>query len=365
MPVTTSEVRTHIIEDFLAPPGAIPGARLPAIRALAERYLTSASTVSKAIENLAAEKMVVKKQGSGIYISSNIPSLPDAIQKKTIGFVVHSMTEPLGHRVLEGVEKIAAAQGYKLQVANSRFNPGTEEQIVRSMLAQGVSGLIIYPVARRQAGGEYLDEVRCKIPVVVTDLFQDAMNCSRVVFDNFDAGQKLTECLLESGRRNLLFITYSREHHHHSIKERLQGFQSAMRSAGLDCTDANLLECEMFLRESDTRLQQIFSDVDQALKSPCPPDAILCPTDFMAAALIRHLGAGGIRVPETVCVTGCDNAFFHKTIGPGKDFSMRWPTTDPDFNRMGEIAATMVVEMIEQKKYQMQTEKILPCPVLV
>ena len=60
-----------------------------------------------------------------------------------------------------------------------------------------------------------------------------------------------------------------------------------------------------------------------------------------------------------------DNNYFDGHLRTFNGLMTQWPTTDPNFRRMGEVAAELLIARIESKKTNMLVEKIMPCPLLI
>lgn len=360
----TTKVKNKILEKYIFAETAKKGDRLPAIRQLAVEFNVSAPTICKAIEALSAEGRVVKRLGSGVYLADpeQMPTFTHGGKK--IGIVVHSMTETLGHRVIEAAENVARRNGYAFELASSNYDYAAESQCVDDMVRRGVSGILIYPVAKRDSENEYLAKI--KLPLLVVDLYQEPMQKSRVIFDNYSAAYGMAEFLYDHGRKDILFLSYSHEYRHHAVEERLKGFRRAVEDEGIEVNEQRIYECGIFLSEKDSNLTDLLKYLDTLYAHiETASDAIICPTDFMAAAVIAHLSRRNISVPEQVCVTGFDNTYFDDKLGSFHGLMTKWPTTNPNFQRMGEVAAELLIAQIESKKSNTLVEKILPCTLLI
>jgi GntR family transcriptional regulator len=62
----------------------LPGAQLPSIRALAAELSINSRTVVKAYEHLAADGLVVMRQGQGVFVAENRGGVPAHARKKTL-----------------------------------------------------------------------------------------------------------------------------------------------------------------------------------------------------------------------------------------------------------------------------------------
>ena len=79
--------------------------------------------------------------------------------------------------------------------------------------------------------------------------------------------------------------------------------------------------------------------------------------DGMAIALIRALQRAGVAVPETLRVVGFDNH------AAGEFFEPAFPTSQPDFSRLGETAMDSLHQQITGAARRARTF-VLPVPTL-
>ncbi len=91
-----------------------PGDAIPSEGELAARFNVSQGTVRKAIDEMAAENMLVRRQGKGTFVSTHsdprsfyrfLRLVPDA------GGVTHAVSDPLSCSVLAATAEVAAALG--------------------------------------------------------------------------------------------------------------------------------------------------------------------------------------------------------------------------------------------------------------
>ena len=87
------------------------------------------------------------------------------------------------------------------------------------------------------------------------------------------------------------------------------------------------------------------------------PDAIITLTDSFVPPSISYLRSCNIAVPQDVVMCGFDNL-------PRNHTAEVWPTTNPDFVQMGEVAMEMLLEQIKTGRFT-PTGMVLPCPLLL
>ncbi len=365
----TSKIIGKIEVDFLHSKSSRPGQRLPAIRSLARKYSSSTATVSKAIEVLASNGLLDKKRGNGIFIAERpAANGSDNILNANgcIGFVCHNLDETLAHRVLKGVESEVNDKGKSLILSNSNYNCELEKQNLQKLYDQGISGVVLYPSPDRNRNYEYLADEFRDIFIVVVDMYHDSMKRSHVVFDNYSAGYEMTKYILSLGRNRIAIIKYDDEDKHYSLKERYRGYCKVLDEAGLSMDPAYQVNCGIWLDMKKQSLAPIYKAVDELLSYKVRPEAIIAPMDFCARIIIEYLAKKGVKVPEDILVVGFDNDVAEATGSIYSESSeVLWPTTRPNFERMGSYAAKMLLEGMEDKEINNYREVVLPCPLLL
>jgi len=345
-------LRDNLLKDFLSQPGVRIGTKLPTERELEMRYGVSRPTISKAIAALTAEGWVTKRQGSGIYIAA-IEKSSDQMkdrQKPQIGYVTTSLRPVLSHRVFEGIEFVTGRSGYAVEAASTGWDVGVERQKIAGMREHGVQGVVLYPTPDRPAGKDYLAQEFQDFPIVVVDLFQPEMKRPHFLFDNYQAGREITGHLIAQGHRNIAFLKYATRYR--SVDERLAGYRRALEDAGLPFLPERVLAFD----GRGPMTKGHIGALERMLAMDPRPTALLTPYDAYAEASIGYLRSRGLSVPDEMAVAGFDDLHDEKWGEP-------FPTTQPDFMRMGERAAELLLERIASRSFE-PTEVVMPCPVV-
>ncbi|MCX5208437.1 GntR family transcriptional regulator [Kitasatospora sp. NBC_00240] len=118
-----------------------PGTRLPTEKELAADTAVSISTVRRAVDNLVAEGLVDRRQGSGTYVRT--PQVTKA-RRLLMGVVVPSTTFYYPH-VLRGIEEVRAEADARVELVCSGYDQRLECKLLHEMLDAGVDGLLLTP----------------------------------------------------------------------------------------------------------------------------------------------------------------------------------------------------------------------------
>ena len=343
-------LKEQIRGDLLAARSRGEGDRLATLNDLQVQYQASRPTISKALTALAAEGMLIKLAGRGMFALT--PTLPaDApTPRLTIGYIAPITRAELPQHVFHGIDRTAHRRNCRVLMASAGDSVEQERSAAHDMIASGVRGLIIYPTVRqgRLQAADYLLHEDLGVPIVLIDTCSPEQGHSQVRFDNRRAGYQMTRTLLEAGRSRIGMITMTEETHHPSLEGRMHGYLQAINGPAA----AGLVQ-----RLSPGDIPgKLAEAVEAMLALTPPPDAIIACYDQMAMDVIEHLQHVGIRVPEQIEVAGFDNSIV------ARHFEPKFTTTSPDFDEMGEIACDMLLDAVEGITTSPQTY-ILPVPV--
>lgn len=344
-------IKDQIRSDILEARRSAPGGRLPTERELATRYRVSRPTVSKALSLLAAEGFLTRAQGRGSFSATEPPPHLMEGASRRVGYVAPISGNTLVQRAFRGIDRVAHRSDRLVLMGSAGFSVDRERESVCDLIASGVQGLIIYPVPRtpEQAAADYLRR-QLPVPVVLIDTCTPDQGHVQVVFDNERAARGLTARLIARGHRRIALLTYSSEARHEPLAARKRGYLDALRDHGLP-VDAALIRA--YDSADPEALPRIAHDLVEQEVS-----AVLAPEDTAAVELIEHLLARGVRVPDQIAVVGFDNREV------GRRYQPAFTTTNPDFERMGELACELLLEQIESGQRPARTH-VLEVPILV
>lgn len=352
-------VKEQLREEFQAARLSDPAQRLPTLDMLQARYQASRPTLSKALAALAAEGVLVKGAGRGAFALSAAP--PEGIasalkpSRLTIGYISPISDAELPQAAFRGIDRAAHRRDCRVLMAGARDSVEQEHTAAREMVAAGVRGLVIYPTVRKgeSSANDYLALEDLGVPLVLIDTCTPEQGHAQIVFDNRRAGADMTRWLLGRGHRRIGLILYTEAFHHPSLEARYLGYQDALRDADLPFDPS--LVCRVAPAEPHLGLEEVLSEL---IALPQPPTAVITSTDLMAIEAIETFSHLGVSVPRDMIVTGFDNQAVARRYQPA------FPTTAPDFERMGELAGETLLNALAAGMQPVQTY-ILPVPLLI
>ena len=345
-------------------------AQWPTESQLQERYNVSRPTISKALTSLVAEGVLARVPGHRGFVVVSPETKPrEAILR--IGHVaVASSTvsgvptlDPRMQRREEGIRRVAERRNCRVLSGMSGLSVAGERAAVADLLSAGVQGLIISPLPRspEEAQSDYLLHEDLGVPVVLAGMVPQGNPHTSVEFDHWQTGYDITTRLLSQGHTRIGILTRSNEVYYEPLRERLQGYQDAHHDHSLSVDPSLVLALPPTLspaRRSTCLHTTLDTLLDRWLTLPEPPTALLALEDLVAIELIELLQQQGIRVPEDMAVFGFGN------LEIGQHFRPAFPTTAPDFLRMGELACTVLLNRMASGKLPPRTY-VLPVPLLL
>ena len=303
----------------------VSNGRVPSEKELAVKYQVSRITSKKSLDKLAQLGVIERIRGKGSYVANSIPDLSlleepelwylssEPVQSKgIIGLIVPDFfSDGYGRDLLRSIEKRCSECNYNLIIKLSYGTQVEEDLAISSLIHQGVSGLIIYPVNGEHYSEGLLRLVLTKFPLVLIDRYLKGIPACSVYTDNRKASQELTNYLLDQGHRNIAFISPPEEFTS-SIEERLLGFTSAFLQRGI-AVNPDYLITELF--STLPSFNQSHETIEDQLKlkafiqeNPNVTAFIACEYEI-AAVLIHVLKSMGKKVPEDCSIACFDHPY--------------------------------------------------------
>jgi|YNPMSStandDraft_1061717.scaffolds.fasta_scaffold24890_3 GntR family transcriptional regulator of arabinose operon len=334
----------RIKAEWIGRPDARPGDKLPTQYQLREMLGASRPTVAKALALLAAEGLIESRQGSGVYLRA-APAV--STRTRLLSFIAPRTSASLVLRAYYGIERRARQRGYQLLMASSEDDIRHEEELVEQHLQAGAQGVILYPVTRwqHQLAQDYLKHRWHEVPIVLFDIGYEEWGRPLVVFDNYRLGYEMTQALLAYGHRNIAFLLLRADCLHRSIHDRREGWQAALQDAGIPIPPAYLNWISLSREAHQPNGLADAEEIAHRLLQLSPrPDALIAWDDQTAMSLIRALQKMGVAVPEQIRVVGFDD------LEASRFFQPAFPTSQPDFARLGEIAVDVLEEWLSGRQ---------------
>ena len=233
--------------------------------------------------------------------------------------------------LIEGVRDVAASSGrtIALSVNGDRHAP-TDEWLIDVLRRRPLGVILVF-------GGLSLSgrrKLKARgIPFVILDPTGDpAEDVPAIGSANWHGGVLATRHLIGLGHRAIAAITGP--HDMMSSHARLDGFRSAMSSAGLTVRPG-------WERFGDYRIESGERIADEILAAEQPPTAIFAGSDLQALGVIHAARRLGLDVPDDLSVVGYDDIPLARLMIPGLT------TVHQPLRRMAEEATRLLLRLRE------------------
>ena len=346
----------------------LPGAPVPSEARLAEQFEVSRITSRKALDVLAQSGVVERHRGRGTFVSAELPDIErlmsdlDPLQdvrlaapiqthgRPAITLILPDFSENYGLRLVYSIEEACAAAEVNLILRRTYGRQEVEEEAVETALAQGVEGLIVFPVHGEHYNPAILKAVLGRHPLALVDRYLPGIPAPAICTNNVLAAEMLANRLLDLGHTSIAFLSPPVKNTT-SIEQRLEGLLRALEARGLTLNRDHQLG-DLF-STLPRKFETINIEEDQArlraFLQNLPDVTAFFVSEFnLAAALVQVLELSGRRVPDDFSVVCFDS--------PGNPFGLpRFTHVRQDETGMGSMAVRFVLDQMAGRSAPMLT----------
>ncbi|MDO1511590.1 LacI family DNA-binding transcriptional regulator [Maribacter confluentis] len=319
------------------------------LKDIAGHFKVSISTVSKAVNDsheISADlKAKIQEYAKAKHYKPNRLALNLLNRStKTIGVVVPNILNYFFVQVLYGIEKVANENGYNIISCISDESSEKESKTLEFFDSGTVDGLIISLAEETQNENKHdalIDIINNDIPVVLFDRVADALECDKVVVDDFEAGYKTTKHLINVGCTNIAVVNPTGSS---SVgKLRLLGYKKALEEFKIPF-DAKLV---MNLTPKDD-LDLLMS----FLLNYKTIEGIIGFDEITAVKVLEIVKARGYNVPNDISIIGFTNGQLSKYVTP----SLTMVSQHGKY--IGELTAKLLINRIQNPGLPYETKTV-------
>lgn len=262
---------------------------------------------------------------------------------RTGRFKTLSVLTPVGEwawwePMLQGAAAEAERLGFQLLVHPLRTSADGLDAVLSKVQELPTDGLLLVTLGPLSAYSAKLQNLG--MPFVLIDDKGDYPWAATVCGNNREGGYQATRHLLECGRRRIAVIAPEGDVWY--VRERIDGYRSALREAGLQVQEDLIL----ISNEPYSRSLPWSPAVEHLLAKKLQFDGIFALNDFLAAPALRSLRRAGLEVPADISIVGFDDERAAELVDPPLS------TIHQPFVSMGETAVRLLIRALEQKTLQ-------------
>ena len=280
------------------------------MREIAKIAGVSSATVSRVINGSSLVTEETSERIRKIIQELNFVPNKSAIHLKNgksqiYGIIIPDLTNPFFTETIKIFEELLVENEKELLVANTDFHATRTQRSVRRMLLRRVDGVALLTSELEAAPLESL--VQNRIPVVTTDHYRTAPGMSDIVVDFPDGMAKIVSHLKSLGHRHLGFIGGTEGLV--TSRVRRESFLDAVVKQGLASSEGWIVEGNFKIDGGSAAMASI-------LAQPELPTAIVTANDLTAIGALRTAHESGLRIPEDLSITGCDDIAMSDIVFP-------------------------------------------------
>lgn len=311
-----------------------PGERMESENRLSETFGYSRQTVRQALSVLEREGLIERRRGSGTYISAEGRR---PARGRNVAIVTTYISDYIFPTIIRGIEETLTNAGYSLTLGVTNNHVEDESRILQSLISRRIDGVIVEgtKTAFPNPNVELYQRLeKMGVPVVFfNSYYRDLQNAVYVVTDDKSVGRQAADLLIEKGCRCLGGVFKSDDMQGHG---RYAGFSEGVIRSGCALGDDSVV---WYTTSERSRLFRP-DNRDYMFERLRGCDGVVCYNDQIAYGVIDLLTSRGVRVPEDVLVTGCDNSSVSE-YSPVKITSFNHPKDE-----MGRLAANKLIAML-------------------
>jgi LacI family transcriptional regulator len=266
----------------------------------------------------------------------------------TIGLLLPELAHPFFAEIARAIANSVRPHGYHVVIASFEEDPELEVSEVESLLARQVDGLILASAQSARRRDLFKRVQDRKTPFVLIDRPIQGVRACFVGADNRAIGRMATEHLIDRGCRR---IGHLRGPEVGIALDRLEGYRSALRKAGLRHDASNIVDAGHTDSTGYVAMQKL-------LKMMPLPDGVFCYNDPVAIGAMKAILEAGLRLPQDIAVVGAGNMHY------GDVLAVPLTSVDQGTCRIGVLAAELLLARIASKR-TMRPRTILIPPKLV
>lgn len=319
------------------------------IKDISKKSGFSITTVSKALNNYSDIAYTTKKRI--LELSEEMGYIPNlsarslVTQKSyTIGVIFEEITgvglqHPLFSKILESFKNICEQDGYDVMFL-SKHTGGQNGSYLQHSKRKQVEGILV--LCADFNSEELLELYDSDLPMVTIDYSDPRL--LNITSNNEDGIKQAVRYLHDLGHTKIANI-YGGENTYIG-GQRKEFFEESMEKLNLDVPLGYSIEGEFFSKEDGYKAMR------KILKLEDQPTAIFCASDMLAIGAMQAIQQAGKQVPEDFSIIGFDGIEIGQVIHP------RLTTIKQDTRRMGTIAASQILQMIDEKIRKLKGETV-------
>lgn len=311
------------------------------LKDVAEALGVHVSTVSRALDPKTRRLITPEVAEQVLSTSERLGYRPNAAayslktnRTRTIGVIVPDITNPVFPPIIRGAEDALMRHNYIALLGNTDGSLRREEEIVETLRARGVEGLILASVTCSDNVAQRLSLEG--MPLVTVNRRVDDAGIASVAHNEHEGIRRILTHLASLGHRRIAAIAGPQDLS--TGRSRYQAFEECRTAMGLAIDDALVVFADSFTDSEGERCAEELLARDQGFT------ALVCANDLIAIGAIAALRRRQLSCPEDVSVTGYNDMPLADRLFPPLT------TIRVEQYKAGYAAADLLIEMLADRR---------------
>jgi LacI family transcriptional regulator len=314
----------------------------PSAKDVARLAGVSTATVSRVLNtpdqvDVQTQQLVRDAVAKLRYVPHGVARALRSARSQMIGAVVPSFAYALYARTTSAMQSVLNEKGYSVVLAEHHYDLKAELRTTEQLIRHGVDAFVFVGLDHDPALFTMLENYGR--PYVLTWGVDPNGRHPSIGFDNWAAMFEMTQQLISLGHKRFGLLS-AVPHGNDRARQRGAGVRAALAQAGLALPDERVVYGGIDL-ETTTQMMHQLLRLDLARR----PTAVIGTNDIFAVGAMLACREAGVRIPDDISVTGCDNTDLGATQTPTLT-SIRTPITE-----IGRAAAEQVIARLENRPY--------------
>ena len=313
---------------------------------VAREAAVSMATVSRVVNGNPNVKPATRKKV--LEVIEKLDYRPNAVARglaskktTTVGVIIPDVTNFYFSSLARGIDDVASMYKYNIILANSDGNSQKEIQVLNTLLAKQVDGIIFM-------GNNLTDELRAqfnraKTPIVLAGSVDQKNEVESVHIDYIAAVEEAITDLINHGNKRIAFVSGPMSDPINS-EYRLQGYKNVLAKNGIEYDPELVFETDYNYRSGEVLWPALAS---------AKATAAFVGDDELAAGVLNGAKDAGVKVPEEFEVVTSNNSKLTEIVRPQLS-SITQPLYD-----IGAVAMRFLTKMMNKEEV---TEKTIQLP---
>ncbi len=335
-------IKNYIVSEHLQ-----PNDRFLSEKELCAIHSVSRQTVRQALKCLESDGVICRVRGSGTFVKNGISN--GSASSKRVGVVSTYFSDYIFPQIVTGIESVLNSSGIAMQLAITHNQVCEEAQALKTMISNGVDGLIVEPSksALPNPNMDLYQEIRRNnIPLVFFNAKYPWADFPYAAMNDDSAGQIVTDYLFDCGHKQISGIFALDDIQGH---KRYGGFMRSCLAHNVRTAEKNVLWFATSERAAIFQHQQ-----KRLIELLVNSTAVVCYNDKLAVDLLRFCREHDISVPDSLSVVGIDDSKY-STICDVPLTTVRHP-----HQLLGEVAAKMLIDQMTDPDTQQKDVIFVP-----